>query len=153
MDKNSFTDEISDVLMMAYRLNRAFSQGREDDCPNTLSQTQVQALIMVHRQGVLNMSQLAKAMMVTRQQLTKIVDALVEKGMVERGADPHNRRHVMISASEQGDQFLHKLFMEKTALFSERLDALGEGQSERMLEAIRTIKDILYRLYRLQNEQ
>lgn len=70
--------------------------------------TQLFALMALKHHELLNMTQLAEEVSVSNQQLTKIVDALVEKDLVERVSDQLNRRVVLIQLTEQGKVFLEE---------------------------------------------
>ena len=53
------------------------------------------------------MSELAKEMMITKQQLTRLINDLESRGFVERIHNPFNRRQVYIRISADGIALLH----------------------------------------------
>lgn len=55
----------------------------------------------------LTMSELAKEMMITKQQLTRLINDLESRGFVERIHNPVNRRQVYIRISADGIALLH----------------------------------------------
>lgn len=61
------------------------------------------------RSGPLNMKQLSASLAVTQGVATRMVDRLLEKDMVERRRDRHDRRVVMVSPSPEGREVIRGL--------------------------------------------
>ncbi len=57
----------------------------------------------------LTMSELAQEMMITKQQLTRLVNDLEKQGLVERVHNPVNRRQVYIHISSKGISLLEEV--------------------------------------------
>ncbi|MCM1289470.1 MAG: MarR family transcriptional regulator [Corallococcus sp.] len=77
------------------------------DVPITV--TQLTCLSIIEKHGKLTMSDLANELSMSNQQLTKVVDALVEFELVERYYDDDNRRKVFAKTTEKGKQTLTAL--------------------------------------------
>ena len=56
--------------------------------------------------GPLRMSDLADRVLITRPTVTRLVDRLVEQGLVERSQDPSDRRAVLVTLSATGRERL-----------------------------------------------
>ncbi len=80
-----------------------------------ISMTQLTCLHSIIVSGTLTMSELATELSMCNQQLTKVVDALVDFEMVERKADESNRRKFNVTATQKGVETLEKLKREVTA--------------------------------------
>lgn len=63
-------------------------------------------LLSLLSEGSVNASTLAQRLVVSRPSVTALVDGLVARGMVERGTDPADRRHVTHLVTERGEQVL-----------------------------------------------
>jgi DNA-binding MarR family transcriptional regulator len=110
-----------------------------------LSPSQSSALATVDRHGPLTPSEVAALERVQRPTATRILARLEEAGLVERAADPGDRRSSLITATPEGRALLRHQRTRKNAYLAERLDALGEedlatleraaGILERVLEA------------------
>ena len=74
-----------------------------------LSLTQLTCLYIINQSNELSMSELASDLCMSNQQLTKIVDALVEIDMVERVCDEKNRRKFYAKISPRGRELLESL--------------------------------------------
>lgn len=80
-------------------INAQFSIGRK----------QLSALTALSELGKINMSQLAKEVGVSNQQLTKIVDVLVSRELIERSYNPKNRRVVLVELTKAGKEYVQNL--------------------------------------------
>lgn len=63
-------------------------------------------LLSLLSEGSVNASTLARRLVVSRPSVTALVDGLVARGMVERGTDPADRRHVTHLVTARGHQVL-----------------------------------------------
>ena len=74
-----------------------------------LSMTQLTCLYIINHSNGLSMSELASDLNMSNQQLTKIIDALVEYNMVERVCDEKNRRKFYANMAPKGRELLQSL--------------------------------------------
>lgn len=65
----------------------------------------------------LTLSQLAKELLITKQQLTKLINDLEEKQLVKRHPHPTNRRSTILILTPEGEQMLEEI----TQLTKEKL--------------------------------
>jgi DNA-binding MarR family transcriptional regulator len=89
-----------------------------------LSPTLTSALVSVERHGPLTPSELAMRERVQRPTATKVVAKLEADGLVERTADPTDRRSSLIAVSDDGRALLRQVRTRKDAFLAERLRAL-----------------------------
>lgn len=74
-----------------------------------ISMTQLTCMYIINHNDKLSMSELASDLNMSNQQLTKVVDALVEYEMVERVCDPANRRKFYAQITPKGKNMLADL--------------------------------------------
>ena len=143
MDTSDFVQEGLDFLPEFIRINRWFNQsvGFDDSC--TLPPTQMQALIVLIKYPTLNKTQLADYLFMPRQQLTKVIDKLVGNGLVERKADPGNRRVVLISLSPEGQAYLVSLIQNAQSRWAKLTSLFTGAQMIKMNMAFRLIKEVI----------
>ena len=73
--------------------------------------------------------------------VTGVVQRLVERGLVERAADPEDRRVHLVRLSDAGSALMRDTFEEMERVSAERLQALSDAQ----LSAYADILDTLVR--------
>lgn len=151
MDIDLFQHELSELMTIMFRLNRSLSQGKDCGDFRLVSPMQMQALIVIKKSGALNMTELAERLLMTRQQLTKVISAFVKKELVVRGSDPKNRRHVIISLSEKGERFLEDLVTSNPNGLSQFLSVLDDSDSRKLLDAMVMVREVLSNVEMLQS--
>lgn len=77
-----------------------------------ISMTQLTCLNIIASQEKLTMTELAENLNMSNQQLTKVVDALVDLKLAERAYDDTNRRKIYAVATPEGQQVLTSLKVE-----------------------------------------
>ena len=104
-----------------------------------LSMTQLTCLYIVHHSDGLSMSELASDLNMSNQQLTKIVDALVEFGMVERRCDETNRRKFSAHITEKGTELLASMKEEVAQKLSYALRKKSDDEIDKLYAAMEYI--------------
>lgn len=99
-----------------------------------IGRKQLSALTSLSELGMMNMTQLSRQIDVSNQQLTKIVDVLVNKGMVERKYDPNNRRVVLVDLSESGRSYIDDM----TSAIMESLKKRGVSITKTQIKELDT---------------
>jgi DNA-binding MarR family transcriptional regulator len=135
-----FTNELWDTIGRIMHNSRArflFEDELEMSVP------QIFLLEEIYESGIISMSELAKRTQTSQSVATRIVDRLVEKGLLTRKRDTKDRRVVLVSLSERGSEIaenLKKLNLENMkAVFS----AVSRKEREDFLKFLEKIADQL----------
>jgi DNA-binding MarR family transcriptional regulator len=137
----SVTDVAAHLRLVVARTARRLRQEAGAD----LSPSLTSALASIDRYGPLTPSELAGHERVQRPSATRLLARLAELGLVERAADPADRRSALISTSTAGRALLRRLRTRKNHYLAQRLAALEPDELatldraaailERMLDA------------------
>lgn len=100
MEPNTFA---ADAQRLIYTLVKSY-ETCDRVCLTQFGVTSSQGytLLALPRQGHLSMNELSEAMGVANSTMTRMVDQLVRKGLVQRRPDDEDRRMVQVRLSEQG---------------------------------------------------
>jgi len=101
--------------------------------PHGVTTLQYTALSVLAQRDDLSSAQLARRSFVRPQTMHQMIQALAERGLVERRADPSNRRVLLVGLSEQG----RSLLRECEPLVGEIEDRMLAGMPEEQREAFR----------------
>lgn len=123
MSRDEDRDIVGRLHIAATRLLR--EQRREDD-GSGLSAPRLSALSVVAVAGQMSLAELAQAEQVRPPTMSRIVDALVEAGLVTREAKPGDRRSVRIMATEAGIRLLEEGRERRVRALVERLHGLSD---------------------------
>jgi DNA-binding MarR family transcriptional regulator len=108
-----------------------------------LGPSQASALASVERHGPLTPSELARIERIQRPSATRIVARLEEAGLVERVADPTDRRSFTVGINEAGRALMNKLRTRKNAYLARRLRGLDEADLATLDRAAEILEDLL----------
>src|SRR5213592_5105014 len=92
-----------------------------------LGPSQTAALATIERHGPLTPSELAEIERFQRPTATRIVARLEEEGLVERVADPVDRRSFTVGTTAKGRALMRKLRTRKNAYLARRLRTLDSA--------------------------
>lgn len=92
------------------------------------------------------MTEFGKYTRMPKQQVTKMVNRLVERNFVERIYDPTNRRIIRIRLTETGEEYIDHFLTENAGCFRNLLEQLTPEECGQFEEAIKTLYEILSRL-------
>ena len=131
------TATLGDLLMRVARtLRRRFIAAL---APWDLSPHQARALRVVCARDGVRLSELAEALRIAPRSATEVADGLQERGLVERTADPDDRRAVRLTPTETGRRVQREVDDARAAdtqeLFA-RLSAADRAELERILRQL-----------------
>ena len=87
------------------------------------------------------MTELANLARMPKQQMSTLVDRLVDGGFAERLSDPDDRRVIRLRATEKADEYIAAFFEKDAAEYREFFNQLGKDELDPFCEALRTIHD------------
>lgn len=111
-----------------------------------ISPLQFYALMALKREGCMTMSALSNQCGVSKQQSTRLINSLVETGLVERRPCKQDRRLIFICLSTYGEEQLGKLRDTTCLAIQERLGVLSPQEQETMLLSLETVWKIVNKL-------
>lgn len=125
-------EELADAVQLLSRRLRHGALHRL--APLGLTPGQSRALSALDRAGrPLRMAELAEALRVVPRSATGVVDGLVEAGLVERAADPANRRSVLVGLTDAGRGTLEELTQARRQTAEELFGSLSPAEQRQLL--------------------
>ncbi|HEY4021473.1 MAG TPA: MarR family transcriptional regulator [Pseudonocardiaceae bacterium] len=141
MARRSTADELAADLFDGISLVvRRMRQHRAPDEPTLPERA---ALSRLHRGGPAASAELARYEQITPQAMGTTLASLESRGLIERSADPHDGRRIIVSLTDAGrDVLRHK----RDTRTRQLTDALEAGFTPAELDALRTAVPLLQRL-------
>jgi DNA-binding MarR family transcriptional regulator len=134
------TEEVAARLhSVAIRLLR---MARRQDDKSGLSAPRLSALSVVVFAGPLSLAELAAEEQVRAPTMTRIVEALVQSGLVTREADPRDRRMVRIAATEAGRTLLLEGRRRRVRALAARLAGLADSERRALERGVDLIERV-----------
>ena len=94
--------EFGELLSVMIRSFAAFE--RSEIFCSGITMSQCSTILGIGKNGTMTMHALSEWMSLATSTMTRIVDNLVRDGYVGRGQDPHDRRVVQVSLTEEGEK-------------------------------------------------
>jgi DNA-binding MarR family transcriptional regulator len=88
---------------------------------------QFHILRRIHK-GSDSVSMLAEAKQISRPAISRVVDVMVNKGLVTRNQDPSDRRYVRLSLTDEGNTLLEAIFGKNRDWMAGKLASLEEDE-------------------------
>jgi DNA-binding MarR family transcriptional regulator len=131
--------EMLEVVPMIMRAIR--SQMRSHRKPD-LSVPQFRTLNFVGRHQGASLSDVAEHIGLTRPSASKLIDGLVERGLVSRKGSLVDRRRVRLGLTNQGRVTLRAAWAASQADLASRVATLPPGEQARIEHAMRTLRPL-----------
>jgi DNA-binding MarR family transcriptional regulator len=132
--------EVGDLIAsVSRRIRRAANR---DLGPLGITWSQLRALRTVAgSDGAVRMSDLADRLGIARRSATSVVDDLVTLGLVERRADPHDRRAVDVAVTPKAHRLLRRLHDRRRSAAREVTAALSPADLARLAALLRRLDE------------
>lgn len=130
----TLTDSAARLRMAIVRTARRLRQEAASETSG-LTPTSTAALATIERHGPLTPSELARIERVKRPTITRTLGCLEREGLVERTADPTDRRSALVAINGAGRERLRRLRGRKNAYLARRMRDLPAADVETLERA------------------
>jgi DNA-binding MarR family transcriptional regulator len=109
-----------------------------------MTNARMMALAVVDSRESCSMSDLARELGLPSPLATRVADELVARGLVEREADPDDRRRVLLRVTARGREAFAAVHEEAEGLLSAVLLRMTEEETESLLRGLRAFLRVLH---------
>jgi DNA-binding MarR family transcriptional regulator len=106
--------------------------------------SQFLCILAIYESGPMPPSQIAKYILVNSSSLTRVIDCLERKNLVERSRVSDDRRVVTISLTEGGKTLVENAATDMNQEFAIVLCQLKDNEAERIMKAMKGLADLIY---------
>ena len=141
MPQHTIKREFAFTIMDVARLMKTYADQRARQFGTSRAQWAV--LIRIERNEGLKQSELADMLDLQPITLTRLLDRLADNGLIERRADPNDRRANRLYLKPAAKPLLDRLAELGTDLMETVLEGLSQASIERTLKELTMVKDNL----------
>jgi MarR family transcriptional regulator for hemolysin len=141
MPQHTLKREFAFTIMDVARLMKTYADQRARQFGTSRAQWAV--LIRIERNEGLKQSELAEMLDLQPITLTRLLDRLSDNGLIERRADPNDRRANRLYLKPAAKPLLDRLAELGTDLMETVLEGLSQASIERTLKELTMVKDNL----------
>jgi DNA-binding MarR family transcriptional regulator len=127
------------LLTCTQLIERRVRSGLREDFATTLPRFDLMAQLERHREG-LKMNELSRMLMVTGGNVTAIVDQLEKEGLVERLAEPDDRRTWLVRLTSAGEKSFAEMARAHEQWIVELLGGLSRRDQDELLKLLAKVK-------------
>ena len=132
-------ESLSDAFRAVARRLRV--QTQRALAPWEVTPAQARALGVLTRHGSLRLGALSEHLHIAPRSATEVVDALEERGLVERRADPADRRATLVALTARGDDVAGGIRAARAAEAEEFFARLAPGDRTALARILGTLLD------------
>lgn len=134
---------VEDFLALMSYMRTYYLRPAEHFTRMRFGHSHMHALALIARRGSCTMRELASELMVSKQQLTRLVDRLVEAEQVVRKPDESDRRLVRLELSDKGRCMFKEMGAGLRNNFRGKLSKLPDSELDELEEMLPRIHQIL----------
>lgn len=138
-EERRIEDMATRIHSAAVRLLRLL---RREEEGSGLSAPRLSALSAVVFSGPLSLAELASAEQVRPPTMSRVVEALVARGLVTRAADTADRRAVRIAATDEGRRLLEAGRDRRVRALAARLHSLGHSEQRALARGVELLEQV-----------
>ena len=128
------------LIPLVFKISRLGSTKREFH----LTKSQLLLMLVLYHNEAVTMKDIAGYISSSKEQATRTVHPLADKGLVERFEHEENRKHVYVRITERGRQLVDAAVKEYHEQASSRIRAsLSEEECLKLQEAVSTVAELL----------
>ncbi|WP_409069941.1 MarR family winged helix-turn-helix transcriptional regulator [Clostridium sp. FAM 1755] len=140
-------DEISqDLYDLLLKLNKKLLNPDELKRNFPLPPSHVKVIIYLKHNGNCSISKIAKDLLISKPNMTPIIDKLISENMVTRYTDSRDRRIIRVELTEKGTIFIKDQEKLIKALLAEKISSLPIDDLKYLSDHIVHIKDIILKI-------
>lgn len=129
--------------MAAYdNLGRHMVMGKR----HTMTKSQVDALMAIYVFGRLTMTQISDHLAVSKEQASRTIGPLVERGILERSRRSENHRIVEVALTSEGRELVRKTRQEVLQTISAQLQTLSKRDRKQLISSSQKALVVLRKL-------
>lgn len=143
MDKYTIQKRILELLpLWHYQVNKPIKQLLNDDMTLEIYYS---ILLLEWLNRDVTLSEFGKLTMMKKQQVTKVVNKLEEKSLVERYVDTQNRRTVWLKLTDGAHSYVEQ-YVNNVSCFDDLTTQISDEDKVKLEASLQTIIDIFVKL-------
>jgi DNA-binding MarR family transcriptional regulator len=137
-------DQVASALFVSVGLLRR--RLRQARVPGELTFPEIAALARLERGGPASSAELARLEQISPQSMGATLNALEERGLVARSADPQDGRRVVLSVTEAGLRWLRERRNVRVEQLAQALSGFSQAELRQLMAAVPLIERLAHGL-------
>ena len=114
-----------------------------DFAHDSLNHSHFQIMAVIKENGKLPISDVAKRLLISTPNMTKLITKLIDEEMIKRIPDKKDRRIINIDLTKKGEKYVESKFKQVQSSLKERLSTLPDEQLNKLNSSLENLRDVL----------
>lgn len=142
-DLNNISSDLLDlVFLLTSRIFNPSQMAKGMSIPHSHMKT----IFHIVRSGPCPVSKIANDLVISKPNMTPIIDNLISEGYVNRYNDPNDRRVIMIEATKKAHTFLNENKLKLKKIMSEKISVLDDDDLEKLRALIPQFSNVIEKI-------
>ncbi len=146
MNNNAIDAIIEDLFQIFPLVMKKFQRSESDKASKGVSRQDLAIMGMISQSGTLPISEIGKRLLISKPQMTYIIDRLINLGIVDRMPDKTDRRITNIKLTRKGKSKLERNKNLIRDTIRGKLASLSRGELKIFSDSLTAIKEISEKL-------
>ncbi len=111
-----------------------------------ISRHHLEILKLLYEEGTLHVAEIADLLLISKSQMTRLIDELIDRGMVERQQDMQDRRKSNILLTPKGAAIVEKVRAHIQGNIKAWLSSLTDQELGQLSNSLKQIQNIIVKL-------
>lgn len=129
-------DAVTDAVLTASRLLVALSARSIAAVDDTITLPQFRLLVVLYTSGPMKLTSVADTLAVNPSTTTRMVDRLVNAGLVSREANPQSRRELVVDLTDTGRNQVREVTRRRRAMIRQIVRRMSETSRRGLVRAL-----------------
>jgi DNA-binding MarR family transcriptional regulator len=145
--KETYAEDLLTLTPLIFRsVRRKLIKSLPADTDFDISPLHFEIMALLREAGTLHASEIGERLQIARAQMTRLLDKLVDSGIVKRQTDKTDRRMTNIILTARGKAFLEEGDITIKEAIKETLSCLDEKELQELSDSLTTLRKIFTKL-------
>jgi DNA-binding MarR family transcriptional regulator len=139
---NNITDFLDRLPILHRSFHKDIMKAMRENLGEGISRYHLEVVKTLEDCGTLHVTEIGEMLLISKPQMTRLIDELIDLGMVERQPDETDRRKLNISLTQKGRGTGERFRETIRGVIKNRLSHLPEKDLEELSAALKTVLEV-----------
>jgi len=146
LSKEDLSNISSDLLNFVFLLTSRLFNPSQMSKGIPIPHSHMKTIFHIVMTGPCPVSKIANDLIISKPNMTPIIDSLISEGYVNRYNDPDDRRVIMIEATEKAHTFLEESRLKLKNLLAEKISILSDDELNKLKALIPQFSELVEKI-------
>ncbi len=139
---NNITDFLDRLPVLHRSFHKDIMKAMHENLEEGISRYHLEVVKTIEDSGTMHVTEIGDMLLISKPQMTRLIDELIDLGMVERQPDETDRRKINISLTPKGKATVERFRETIKGAIKARLASLPEKDLIELSTALKTVLDV-----------